>query len=576
VTPRTAPLARRAAPRITAIVPLEQTQDTSAPRAPRTMFWRELAAVLVLGTALTVFFAFPIASRIGGVGRVDKADGQWSIWVVSWVARALVLDPAHLFDANIFYPHRGTLAYSESNLGAGLMAAPVYWATRNPYAAHNSVILLAFVLSATGMYFLVRYLAGDRRAAAISAIAFAFCPFVFAHLPHIQLELTAGLPFTMLAFHRLADRPSPQRGAALGAVMAAQALCCGYYGVFAILLVGYAVFVVAAMRSLWRQRDYWSAIAVAAVVAIVLVLPAFLPYIALQQTTGFHRTLLESRRYSAHVSAYLASSSLAHAWMLRFLPPWREVAFPGFVAATLGIAGFWLARRFRRGEIVVLYGGAAILAFWASFGPVAGLYTVLYTTVPLFSWMRAPARFGLLVDFGLAVLAGGGLAVLFARHRRPNLIFAILAVAVVAELWVPFSWPKALPVEPAYRVLASQPFGPLIEMPFFERRMFYPRHAGYMLASTSHWMPLVNGYSDYFPPEFRGKASVLSPFPLPEAFRLLEREHVRYAMFHLNAYDEKTRNALRLRLDEFAPYLRPLYADTDVRLYEIIGSPTGE
>ena len=55
-----------------------------------------------------------------------------------------------------------------------------------------------------------------------------------AHAPQIQLELTAGLPFTLLAFHRLADRPSIPRGAALGAVMAVQALCCGYYGIFAI------------------------------------------------------------------------------------------------------------------------------------------------------------------------------------------------------------------------------------------------------------------------------------------------------------------------------------------------------
>ena len=90
------------------------------------------------------------------------------------------------------------------------------------------------------MYYLVRYLTGDRRAAAVSAIGFAFCPFVFAHTAHIQLLMTAGLPFTLLAFHRLADRPSAGRGAALGAAMAAQAICCGYYGVFVCLMVGFA------------------------------------------------------------------------------------------------------------------------------------------------------------------------------------------------------------------------------------------------------------------------------------------------------------------------------------------------
>jgi hypothetical protein len=50
---------------------------------------------------------------LGSLSRVDNADGQFGIWNVAWVARTLVVDPLHVFDANIFYPHRGTLAYSE-------------------------------------------------------------------------------------------------------------------------------------------------------------------------------------------------------------------------------------------------------------------------------------------------------------------------------------------------------------------------------------------------------------------------------------------------------------------------------
>src|ERR1700674_1107617 len=167
--------------------------------------WRELVIVFLGFGASTLALMHQVAFHLGTVARIDNGDGQFSIWNVAWVARTLVVDPLHVFDANIFYPHRGTLAYSESNLGAGVLAVPVYWATRNPYAAHNFVFLLAFVLSATGMYFLVRRLTGTRSAAAVSAICFAFCPYVFAHTSHIQLEMDAGLPFVMLAFHRLAD-----------------------------------------------------------------------------------------------------------------------------------------------------------------------------------------------------------------------------------------------------------------------------------------------------------------------------------------------------------------------------------
>ena len=97
---------------------------------------------MLAGAALlTAAFTYPIAFKIGHVGRVDNGDGKLSIWNVAWVARTLVADPLHVFDANIFYPHRGTLAYSENNLGAGALAMPVYWATRNPYAALNFAML---------------------------------------------------------------------------------------------------------------------------------------------------------------------------------------------------------------------------------------------------------------------------------------------------------------------------------------------------------------------------------------------------------------------------------------------------
>src|SRR5262249_28944421 len=165
-------------------------------------------------------------------------------------------------DANIFYPHTGTLAYSENNLGAGAIAIPVYWLTRNPYAAHNFAVLVGFTLSAIGMYYLVHLLTCDRSAAAVSAICFAFTPFVFAHSAHIQLQMTAGLPFSMFLFHRFAENTSAARGAALGAVMAATAVFCGYYGVFAILMVGYAALVVAATRRWWGNLQYWRSLGV--------------------------------------------------------------------------------------------------------------------------------------------------------------------------------------------------------------------------------------------------------------------------------------------------------------------------
>src|SRR5258707_11890417 len=108
---------------------------------------KQLAAVFVAAALLTAVFTYPIAFKLGHVGRVDNGDGQLSIWNVAWVARTLLAEPGRVFDANIFYPHTGTLAYSEANLGAGVLAIPAYWLTGNAYAAHNFAVLMAFLLS---------------------------------------------------------------------------------------------------------------------------------------------------------------------------------------------------------------------------------------------------------------------------------------------------------------------------------------------------------------------------------------------------------------------------------------------
>ncbi len=533
----------------------------------------EFALVLLASAILTAAFTYPTAFKLGHVGRVDNGDGKLSIWNVAWVARTLVVDPLHVFDANIFYPHRSTLAYSENNLGAGALAVPIYWATGNPYAALNFAMLMAFVLSATGAYYLVRYLTGDRRAAAISAISFAFCPFVFAHTAHIQLLMTAGLPFSLLAFHRMADTPTAGRGAALGAAMAAQAIFCGYYGVFVCLMIGFAIFVVAATRRLWTDRQYWVAIAVAALVAVVLVTPAFLPYVTLQRVGGFRRELKDAVQYSANWSDFLASSAYAHAWMLSRLPEWSEVSFPGFVPLIFGVWGAWTLTRDRRRELLLVYGGMTVLAFWASFGPKAMLYSALYNVVPMFAWLRAPARFGLIVGFGLSVLAGIAIASLLRRVSRPGMVTAALVIVAAGELAVPLNMPEAPSVEPVYRTLATLPRGAVIEMPFFYPQVGLFQHTKYMLASTAHWMPLVNGYSDYIPPDFYEHVMMLAPFPSRDAFKILEPNRVRYAVFHMNGYNQENRDDVLTRLKGFERYLRPLYMDDKTRLYEIVGFP---
>lgn len=551
--------------------------------SPSRFRWAVAPAVAV---ALAVFMTWPLAWNMGSVGRtgvrVDadarfgtNADGMFSLWNVSWVARTLTEDPANLFNANIFFPHKKSLAFSEPNLIAGAIGAPVWRLTHNPYATLNFVILVAFAAAWYFTWRLVRHLTGSSGAGAIAGVLFAFCPYVFAHTAHIQLMLTAGIPASMLMLHRLADAPSAGRGVALGAALLVQALACAYYGIFSALMVGYGVLFFAISRSLLWSGAWWRGVALAAAIALAGTLPVLAPFIEIRDE-GFGRTLEESAAFSANISSYLASSAYAHASLRRAIsswPAWNEVMFPGFLSLALAIGGGWVAVRSAGGrmrETAVLYGTFGALACWASFGPAGGLYRVLFE-IPVFAFLRAPSRLAIMVVLTLAVL--GGLAtvrLLAAAGRYRSWACAALMLIAVAEMATPMPWERAVRLPRPYTSLAQMPPGPIAEFPFYTGRRHL--HAQYMLYSTLHWMPMLNGYSDHAPAGFWDDATTLETFPSDSSFEVLRRLGVRYVGVHWDRYGKRAPE-IRRRLQPFKRYLQPVALSERTEIYEIIAYP---
>ena len=75
---------------------------------------------------LAVVHTWPLASAPATLSRNDTGDTVLHEWTLAWVAHQVVRDPLHLFDANIFAPHRTTLAYSEANLLPGALSIPAW------------------------------------------------------------------------------------------------------------------------------------------------------------------------------------------------------------------------------------------------------------------------------------------------------------------------------------------------------------------------------------------------------------------------------------------------------------------
>ena len=77
--------------------------------------------------------------------------------------------------------------------------------------------------------------------------------------------------------------------------------------------------------------------------------------------------------------------------------------------------------------------------------------------------------------------------------------------------------------------------------------------------STFHWMPLLNGYSGFYPPSYLHRLARLSRFPDAASVAALKRENVRYVIVHDDGYPEGERvriveRLLRLGLARLADF----------------------
>jgi hypothetical protein len=315
------------------------------------------AAYFVLTIALT----WPLARGLAHDVPSDFGDPLLNSWILAWDAehllRAAAGHPAALagyWHANIYYPHPYALAYSEHLTAQALQILPVYALTHNPLLSYNVVFLSTFVLSGLGMFLLARELTSNRAAAFVAGLAYAFAPYRFGSIPHVQVLSSAWMPFVLLGFRRFFEtrRIAPLAGAT--AAWTAQNLSCSYYLIYFTPILALYLAWEFTTRRLWRDARAIGAVSLAVVVVVVATTPFVLPYVRLRGLGFMPRSIEETRRFSANVYSYLTVEPTLRVWgsLLRAWPRPEGGLFPGAtiaLLASIGVGASWRRARRRAG-----------------------------------------------------------------------------------------------------------------------------------------------------------------------------------------------------------------------------------
>src|SRR5262245_24240367 len=498
-----------------------------------TKWLRRAAAPGALFLVLTCAMMWPQVRHIHD-SAVSHQDIYFNMWRLEWLAHALATSPRDLFNGNIFYPEPRTLAFSDAMLLQGVIAAPLVWLGMPPVLLHNIMLLGAIVVSATAMFALVLYLTASRGAALLAGTIFAFAPYRFEHIMHMELQWTMWMPLAFLALHKTIDGSRIRHGLGVGAAVALQVLSCIYYGIFLATLLPVSAVLLLLGQSLANIRRVAVPLTAGVILAFALVGPYARPYLHARDRVG-ERPAEQVNVFAARPSDYFIvppENWLYGRWQTRGEGERR--LFPGAVACLLAVVAVLLRPPSR---IVLMYLLGAVVAFELSLGLRGFLYPVLHEHVAVFRGLRAPARLGIFVVFFLAVLSGFGYTNLVAalRARSRVIVLVILLSAVLLEYFTTLSlvtYPNITP--PIYRLLASQPPGVVAEFPTARPGL----DAKYAYLSIFHWKPLVNGYSGFSPPSYDRRLQDLRGFPDPFSLRVLRRADVRYLVVHEKGYDD--------------------------------------
>ncbi len=422
------------------------------------------AAILVLFTALTVVMTWPQA-RYVATHASDHWDVYFNMWRLAWFAHALASAPSTIFDGNIFYPEPHALTFSDAMVVEGLVAAPLLWAGVPPVLVHNSLLLGAVIVSAAGMFVLVERLTGNRAAAVIAGIIFAFAPYRFDHYMHMELQWTVWVPWALWAVHRTIESGRALHGLQAGLFVALQMLSSVYYGVFLATLLPLVAGLL--LLSLPRSQALraFGALALGGVAAAIVCSLYALPYLAASRQVG-RRPTDEINKFSAQPCDYLAATPDNRIYGDVFDSPPERRLFPGIVAVLLAIAAVFPRPRTRAAVVYLI---ALAAAFEMSLGFHGYMYEFLYEHVPVFAGLRVPARLGIFVIAFLAILAAQGYATL--HDAVPPAARRAFAVVISCVLLLEYSVSplQLVPYEntrpPVYEFLARLPPGVVAEFP---------------------------------------------------------------------------------------------------------------
>ncbi|MCA9867399.1 MAG: YfhO family protein [Anaerolineales bacterium] len=439
------------------LIPMEQTADSgpssdapsqahvpppsarvsgSTPR--REAVWREALPLLLLALAVMIFF-WPVLS---GRAWLPKGGGDSVSFVFPMYRFAA--DSLRAGVVPFWNPHQYAgapfLADNQSGVFYPFNLLLFFFWPNFSYPAIQLLVIWHFFFAGAAMYVCLRLMRPDaptgRLAATLGALAFMFSDVFITHIGNLNLiAVAAWLPLAFLGLHRAVRAGAPGNRVAWavggGAALGIGALAGHGQMTFltALFLGSYALYETIINRRGWALP----LLALLAIFAIALAGISLFPAAGtLQHTLRAEFDYERSTNYALPIRALVGLAAPDfYGRNASFWGDWLRVEAGYAGILTLILAAAALVRQPNRQTLFFVAAGLVFLLL--ALGPATPVYPFLARLSPVIPF-QVPARYILLFNFCLAVLAAVGLDALTAAETPPTrrMRLFLVAVALVA------------------------------------------------------------------------------------------------------------------------------------------------
>jgi len=353
----------------------------------------DLAGLFILGVVLTLFFFRHVLFDLDKIVLGDAGDGLFNIWTLAWNFH--VFDTGmfkNYFDANIFYPVRHSLLFSEHFFGISLVAYPLWKANYNIAEIYNLALIasysLRFFTASGAAYVLTRQFFPS----CIAGLFYGFTSFLVEQIFHLQVVSTQWVPLLLL-FLALAFREaeiSPRHSKRQHVFLSLYAFFFCLQGLSSTVFLVFQTIFVLGFLSVWVIRFSWNnakpflmRYSVWVLVKLIVFLPFIHAYNLVKTEFGFSRSYMDNVHFSAPVSALLGSPSFNAFYgdWLSFLGKSEAYGFIGLVGVVLLVVIILPTYRVVKGWFILRekwQRGIPLILIWFFFvlGDIFGIFAV--------------------------------------------------------------------------------------------------------------------------------------------------------------------------------------------------------